>query len=229
MPDYTSNLPSGAAVDAALAKAATAIQPNTPVQLGGVLGYIQVGADGTLTLVGTATVYDDITPGIAAARTSGPGVTLNLVEMTLDFVVTANLDDYGVLPFQLSHRVVAGSPIAPHIHWEQAQANVPNWLIQYRWQRNGGLKTTAWTNYKCNTPVFPYVGATLNQITHGAPVAAPTGYGISDIIQMRVIRDSANASGLFAGADPYTATAAVTSFDPHVEMDTLGSAMEYTK
>lgn len=207
----------------------TALQPNAPAQLGGAANYLEILADGTLRLVGAATVWDDIAQGIAAARSTGPGVSFNAVEVSMDFLVTANLDDYAVLPFQLKHQVKAGSAIYPHVHWEQAQANTPNWLMQYRWQRNGQPKTTAWTNYKCNTPAFTYTSGTLDQISYGAAVPAPEGYGISDIIQLRLLRDSANASGLFAGADPYTATVAATSFDPHVEIDSLGSASEYVK
>ncbi len=223
------NYANAAAVAAALDKAGTALQPNAPAQLGGAANYLEILADGTIRLVGDATVWDDITPGIAAARTSGPGVSVNLDEMTLDFVTTANLSDYAVLPFQLLHKVKAGSAVYPHVHWWQAQDHTPNWLMQYRWQRNGQAKTTAWTNYKCNTNAFTYVSGTLNQLSYGAAIAAPADYGISDILQIRLLRDSANASTLFAGADPYTATVAATSFDPHVEIDSLGSASEYVK
>lgn len=206
----------------------TALQPNAPAQLGGAAHYLNILADGTLRLVGDATYWDDLIGGIAAAVTSGPGVSLSSVEHSLDFVANANGSDYAWLAFQLEHRWKAGSPIFPHVHFEQAEAAVPNWLIQYRWQRQGQAKTT-WQNYKCNTPAFAYTSGTLNQICYGAGIAAPTGYSISDIIQVRLIRDSANSTTLFAGADPYTATARVTAFDIHIECDGLGSASEYVK
>lgn len=199
------------------------------LRLGGADNYAEFAADGTLRLVGTATTYDDLVGGIAAAVTSGPGVSLNNAEQTLDFVASANLSDYAWLAFQLEHRWKAGSVIYPHLHWEQAAAQSPNWLIQYRWQRQGQEKTTAWSNYKANTPAFTWTTATLDQISYGAGIAAPTGYGISDILQVRLLRDSANASGLFTGADAYAATARVTSFDIHIECDALGSATEYVK
>lgn len=258
IPVHSSPLANGEAVDAALGKAETALQaadvgtaaaedigafatatqggkadsalqPNAPAKLGGAESYLEVLADGTLRLVGAATVWDDIAQGIAAARSTGPGVSFNAVEQSMDFTASANLEDYAVLPFQLKHQVKAGSEIYPHVHWEQAQNQTPNWLMQYRWQRNGQAKTTAWTNYKCNVNAFTYVSGTLDQLSYGPPVPAPEGYGISDIIQVRLLRDSANASGLFTGADAYTATVAVTSFDPHVEIDSIGSATEYVK
>ena len=54
-------------------KADTALQPNAPAQIGGAANYLEILADGTLRLVGGATVFDDITQGIAAARSTGPG------------------------------------------------------------------------------------------------------------------------------------------------------------
>lgn len=219
----------GVQVATALNLADTALQPNAPAQIGGAAAYLEILADGTLRLVGAATVWDDIAQGITAARSTGPGVSFNAVEQSMDYLTTANLDDYAVLPFQLKHQVKAGSSIYLHVHWWQAQANIPNWLMQYRWQRNGQLKTPAWTNYKSNTNAFTYVSGTLDQLSYGAAIPAPEDYGISDIVQVRLLRDSANASGLFAGADPYTATVGAMSFDPHVEIDSIGSASEYTK
>ncbi len=130
-------------------KADTAIQPNTPARFGGLIDYFEVLEDGTIRLIGNATVWDDVTPGIAAVKTSGPGVSFNTTEITLEFVTNAALNDFAYYPVQLPHRVKAGSSIFPHVHWEQASANVPNFMFQYRWQRNGNAKSTDWTNYKC--------------------------------------------------------------------------------
>lgn len=258
VPVYESTYANGAAVDAALdkaesavqpadlgtaaaqdvgyfatatqgSKADTALQPDTPVRLGSATNYTNIAADGTLTLGGTATYWDDLIGGIASAVTSGPGVTLSQTELTLDFVAAANTSDYAWFNFQLEHRWKAGSSIFPHVHWHQTQANVPNWLVQYRWQRQGQTKTTAWSNYKCNTSAFTYTSGTLNQICYGTGIAAPVDYGISDILQLRLVRDSTNTSTLFAGADPNNATQSVSAFDVHIECDALGSATEYTK
>ena len=128
----------------------------------------------------------------------------------------------------MTHKWMAGTDISPHIHFEQANNNVPNFLFYYRWQKNGGAKTTAWSPLKCNTPVFTYVSGTLNQIANGVAISAPVGYGISDILQFRLCRDTTNASGLF-GADPYTGTVSVTAADIHLRLDTIGSRTEYNK
>lgn len=210
-------------------KADTALQPNAPARLGGVSNYLEILNDGTPRLVGGATVWDDLSQGIAAAQSSGPGVSLNLAEQTMDFVASANLSDFAILSFQLAHRVKLGSAIYLHLHWIQASNATPNWLMQFRWQRNGQAATTAWTSLKCNTNAFAYTSGTLCQISYGEAITPPAGYAMSDIIQVRLLRDSTNASGLFAGADAYSGTAGVTSFDPHAEMDAWGSASEFVK
>jgi hypothetical protein len=80
-----------------------------------------------------------------------------------------------------------------------------------------------------NANAFTYVSGTLNQISGFPEVVAPSGYGISDIVQCRVIRDYTNQSTLFTGTDPYIGSAEATSFDLHFIADTLGSRTEYTK
>jgi len=197
-------------------------------KFGGVSDYTEFEADGTLKMVGLATVYDDLTGDITRTKTVGTRVTVNDAENSVDYTNAATTTDYLYLNYQMSHKWMAGTAIYPHIHFEQANNNTPNFLFYYRWQKNGGAKTTAWTPLKCNTAVFTYVSGTLNQIADGVSIAAPVGYGISDILQFRLCRDTTNASGLF-GADPYTGTVSVTSVDCHLQHDTLGSRSEYTK
>ena len=72
------------------------------------------------------------------------------------------------------------------------RANVPNWLLQYRWQTQGAAKTTAWTSAKYSTHAATYTSGTINQITKWAAIAPPTGAGLSDIVQFRILRDTAN-------------------------------------
>ena len=185
--------------------------------------------NGTLHLVGDATVFDDLTSDITRAKTVGTRVTFNDTENTMDFTSSALVTDYIVMTYQMSHKWKLGSVIYPHIHWEQALNTTPNWLIQYRWQKQGGTKTTAWNNYKMTVNTFPYTSGTINQISHDGGITAPVGASLSDIIEIRVIRDSNNSTGLFPGTNTYTGTASVTGVDIHYEIDTLGSNTEYTK
>jgi hypothetical protein len=192
--------------------------------------YSQFELDGTLKFNGTACVFVDLLGDTTSLQQTGTGVARNTAENTVEFITAANLSDYLYANYQVNHFWKPGSVVFPHIHFEQANNNMPNFLIRYRWQINGGTKTTAWTDYKCNTPVFTYVSGTLNQIAKGAAgITPPVGYSISDNIEIRAFRDNANTSTLFTGADPYTGTVGLTSIDIHVEIDTVGSRGEYTK
>lgn len=185
--------------------------------------------DGTLVMEGAATVHDDMLAAITAVAVQGTGVTQNSTEQTIDFATNANLADYAWTSYQLSHRWMLNSVIKPHIHWEQANNNLPNFLVQYRWQPVIGQKVTSWTDYACNTPAATYIDGTLNNICHGAGITPPVGANISDILQIRVLRDNANTSGVFVGADSYAGTVRVTSMDVHIQIDTIGSRNEFTK
>lgn len=197
--------------------------------MGGLTSRSRFEADGTYVMDVDASVYDDMTADMVRAKATGSRVTINDTENTADFLSTALTTDYIPLSFQFSHARKNGAQVFPHIHYEQTSAQIPNWMLQYRWQLNGGTKTTSWTNLKCNTNVFTYTSGVLNQIANGAAITPPANDNISDVLQIRVIRDTNNTSGLFAGADPLGSTASVTATDVHYEKDTIGSRSEYAK
>ena len=73
------------------------------------------------------------------------------------------------------------------------------------------------------------MSGTLDQITDFTAIT-PTGDGISDILQVRLLRDTANTLGMSAGADPLTGDVHVVNLDAHIECDTpTGSESEYIK
>lgn len=198
-------------------------------KFGNASGQTTLEADWTVKFEWTSTVFDDLLWDVTRTKTVGTRATLNDVENTVDFTTSATLTDYVFLNYQLSHKWKIGSVISPHIHWEQASNTTPNWLFQYRWQMNWQPKTTGWTNYIAITNAFTYVSGTLNQISHWAGITPPVGASLSDVIEIRIIRDSANATGLFPWANLYPWTASITSADIHYEIDTVGSRTEFTK
>lgn len=202
----------------------------TSVKIGDATNNVEFEADGTIKFNGTATVFDDVTYDAIALQQTGAGISINNTEGTVDYLTSANQADYMFVNSQMPHARKNGAVIYPHIHFFQAENNIPNFALQYRWQLNGGAKTTAWTAIKCNTPVFTYVSGTLNQIVKPATgITPPANDNISDIVQFRIIRDTTNALGLTYGADPYTTTVRVLQFDVHIEKDNIGSDTEYSK
>ena len=204
------------------------------VKFGDVTGgdYSEFEADGSLHMVGAATIFDDEKDSIIGLKFDSPAssIIINLAEGTLTFDNRCSVSDYVYTGVQLTHKWLNGSSIGPHIHWFQVSSATPNWVIQYRWQKQGGLKTTTWTSLGWNSNAFTYVSGTLNQITSFPAISPPTGYGqVSDIIQVRILRDISNSLGLFAGAETGPVDQDVLSFDVHIECDTLGSREQYVK
>ena len=199
------------------------------LSIGSASHYVEFESDGTLHNIGDASYWLDELGDVSNLQKVGVGIEYNPAEGCVDFLKTANTADYLYTNLQINHDWKAGTSLHPHIHWWQTTANVPNWVILYRWQRQGEPKTTAWTPFLLGSNAFTYTSGILDQITSFADIAAPSGYHqVSDIIQVRLIRDSA---GTYYGnvVDPVNATQSVVSFDIHKECDTLGSRSEYQK
>ena len=194
--------------------------------------YTEFEDDGTLAMHGDATVYRDEFGSLLASKLESPAshIVQDSTEGVLEFKTTCVYGtDWVLANFQFNHDREDGSVVSPHLHWFQSNAAIPNWLIQYRWQVNGQAKTVAWTNKKYTTHAFSYSAGTLTQITAFGTISPPAGAGISSILQVKLIRDTTNASALFSGADPLAASAFALFCDVHKRVDMVGSRSEYTK
>ena len=213
------------------------IRVNTPIRnaFGSVLAgnYTQFEGDGTMRALGLATCYrDELQSLISTTLTSPSGdFVLNAAECSITAKTSARYpSDYLSTNLQINHDWSPGTAIFPHLHWWQTTANTPNWLIEYRWQKQGSTKTTAWTPIKWSSNAFVWAAGTLNQITIFSSIAAPAGYGqVSDIVQFKIYRDYTDVSGLFLAGDPVNASQDLVNFDTHIQVDTLGSRQEYIK
>lgn len=206
-----------------------------PSVFGNITGgnYTAFEGDGTMVAVGDATCWRDELQSLIGQRLEAPGsdIVQNNAEGTLTFKTSATVTDYVVMNVQLNHDRKLGESVEVHVHWFQAQAAVPNFMIQWRWQANGAAKDTTWVSQIRTTSAFAYPGAgTIVQITEFGTIPVPAGGdGISDIIQIRLIRDANNASTLFTGADPVLTDVDAINLDCHIIVDTLGSRQEYAK
>jgi hypothetical protein len=198
--------------------------------IGALPNYTMWDTTGHQTMGGEARPWRDELTDALNIRSTGVGVATNNTENTVEFVAAAlSANDYIYMNVQLNHDKDLASLIYPHIHFFQGSNAVPNFLVQYRWQKNLGEKVTSWTSLKCNTLAAAYSGTTKNNIAHSVGIAPPTGSTLSDIVQFRISRDTANVTGLFAGADPYTGTVGILAVDIHFQINSLGSTDEYTK
>jgi hypothetical protein len=193
--------------------------------------YADFEADGTLVFYGDSTAFrDEFGPLIGQNFTSpASDIVTDAAEGTIVFKDSCALADYVSMPVQINHDAKAMSDVYPHLHWWQTSANLPNWLIQYRWQQNGAAKVTTWTSVKYVSHAFTYVSGTLNQITAFGALSPPANTGVSVVLQLRLLRDTKNASTLFTGNDPLSGNVSAMFFDTHIEVDMLGSHGQYTK
>lgn len=192
--------------------------------------YTTWDSTGHQTMVGNARPWRDELTDALNIRSTGPGVSVNNTESTVEFIDTSQMgNDYCYLNIQLNHDKDLTASIYPHIHFFQAANAAPNFILQYRWQSNNSDKVTSWTDIVCNNLAFSYTGGTLNQIAYSAAITPPSGASLSDIVQFRICRDTDNDSGLFAGNDPYTGTVGFMAFDVHFMINSLGSTDELAK
>jgi hypothetical protein len=210
-------------------------------RIGGDSHYTQFDATGHATMIGDARPWRDELGDALGLQKNGVGITLNLDESTVDFDynstynVTASLADFLYKNVQLNHDKDLTATLYPHLHWFQSKNYIPNLLFEYRWQKNNGIKVTAWTKLKCVNLAFAYTpGTTLHQISYSAGIAVPPGTTLSDIVQFRIYRDTSNASGEFIGITcPYNtggnASVPILSFDCHFQINSHGSTDELSK
>ncbi len=129
---------------------------------------------------------------------------------------------------QMPHAKKFGSIAAPHLHWVQSSASIPNWLLAYRFYNNGAV-IPSWSLAAYTSHAFTYTSGSIMQITGFPHIPAPANENVSAVLDLRLFRDSANASTLFAGADPLAAVGVAKEFDLHIALDSLGSGREYDK
>jgi hypothetical protein len=181
-------------------------------------------------MTGNGCPWRDEFGSLVGAQKKGARITNDLDEGTVKFTDACQIaDDWVLINTQLNHDFDMTTAISPHLHWFQASANVPNWLIEYRWQKQGSAKTTAWTKVKYSGHKATYTAGTINQITEFTDISVPVGVAMSDIVQVRLQRDTDNDSGEFGGADPLVGDAIAVFFDIHIKINSHGSQQEYVK
>jgi hypothetical protein len=200
-----------------------------PFSFGSNPNITSIGIDGHQTMGGAGRPWRDELTDAVNIKQNGSDIAADTAEGVVNFSATGNLSDYLYLNIQLNHDKDLSSQIFPHIHFFQAYNVAPNFLLQYRWQRNGQAKVTSWTSVKCNALAYTYTSGTISQIASSVGIFPPSGSGLSDIVQFRFIRDNANTSAKFTGVDTYTGAVGVMSIDIHFMINSIGSNDEYVK
>ena len=134
--------------------------------------------------------------------------------------------------YQIEHRVRLDGVAHPHIHWIQSSADVPNWWMRWRFWQNGKV-VGSWTTSAKGTQLFTYTSGTIMQLTTFDEIDFTDAVGgalsVSDFLDIEFTRDTDNSSGMFTGNDPLSGNALLRAFDPHIQINGMGSRTEYEK
>lgn len=182
------------------------------------------------------TYFDDLQYSLVGQKMESPSshITYSTNRTLVNFLKTCDWnDDWLTMVIQMSHRWKTGSVVYPHLHWIQTAAAMPNMLIGWVWQVNGAATTTeTFTSIIHSANAYTWSSGTLNQITKFGSITPPAGAGLSDLLLVKIWRDVANESTLFAGAEvdlDVQDDVYAYSFDIHFELDQAGSDTEYVK
>jgi hypothetical protein len=214
-------------------------------RIGDGTNYTQIAENGHMTLVGTATVWEDLRiepvvragagniPAFEVWRTDSEGLSMGVFLYSFTDVAQAQEKEIHWTA-QMPH-AWAGTAIYIHVHWMGAVDDTtaaPRWGLEYTWADIGTVFATTSTVY---TDGNNYTGggtdanvtAFKHYISGFAAITPSTSQdGISSVIIGRLFRNSSSA------LDTYNATGAkcgLLYIDIHYEINSLGSNTEYTK
>jgi hypothetical protein len=176
-------------------------------------------------------LWDDaFYPAVGAQLFSPAGrLDFNYDEIGAEYAANARYPEEPlVIAAQLTHKWKPASNLRPHLHWIQSQADVPNWLMGYRVWENGAAKP-AFTLQKYSSNSFTYSAGDIMQITSFPEIDMSSVTSVSCFIDIKIYRDSANTSTLFAGADPVLTAVILKEYDHHLILNSNGSRQEFIK
>lgn len=209
------------------------------IQVGDVSGgnYTDISTTGTVSLHGSATVWEDlrVEPTIKTTGVNDPTFTKwfdngagsrGVFLWNFTDVATANEKEV-YFSVQLPHSW-KGTTIYPHVHWIPSVAGTsqrPVFGLEYNWANIGEVFGN--TNIVYTTGLSPD-DTNLIQYKHyisrfDGIVPSTTQNDISSILSCRLFRRSGDVS------DTYTGTCGILYIDFHYEIDTLGSETENAK
>ena len=193
--------------------------------------YISISlTDGTLTLVGEATVWDDIRVAGSNTRVGATAPTLAAFGPSGSLKVMhfeSGHNDEVHFEIQMPHRWKEGTNIYPHVHWTPISTATGNvvWELEYTWiSINGtfgapGNMASAATAAGGTAWVHKMTGLSEG----GNNYIDGTGKTISSMLVCRLHRNGNS------GSDTLAADVAFLEFDIHYEVDSMGSKTYSTK
>ena len=181
--------------------------------------YTEFESDGSMLMVGNATVFDDLVVPLTSSKV-GVNSKPDFDETNIGYLFPQNdTSEILYMIVQLPHRWKEGSDVFPHVHYQRTSAGKPTFKIDYSWFSVGDATSAPGTTLTLDTEVVTYSSGSIHQINKSASGISGTGKTISSILLIKLYRDDNTVTG-----DVLT-----YQFDIHFEIDRLGSRQEYTK
>lgn len=209
------------------------------ILLGDVAGgnYTEFENDGTLELIGDATVWEDFRVPVTA--TVGGGSSQPDSGKLIDdgsgsqgvFIKWFDPVSEEELYFtaQIPHDWKTGTDFLPHVHWVPKTNGGADkkacWGLEYTWIDRGEIAGNTTIVYSNSTRQGDSVLlANRHYVTEFASISG-TDHTISSMLVCRVFRDATGAGGV----DDYSSDAGLLEIDFHYEIDMIGSRETWEK
>jgi len=190
-----------------------------PIQFGGENDYSEFEQDGTLTMVGDATVWNDLVmPLTSGKRGSNDRPDFDYTNIGYLFPQNDTAEALYLIA-QFPHSYKVGSAIYPHIHYKRTVAGKPTFKIVYAWTSIGEEVPVFSAPLSLDHEVVDYVSGSIHQVNNSTDPIDGTGQGLSSIMLIKLYRDDNDVAG----------DVLAYQFDVHFEIDTIGSREEFTK
>ena len=130
-----------------------------------------------------------------------------------------DVTEIAYLQDHLPHAMRIGSPLRPHVHFNQTSGDTPVFKMDFRIFPIGGDPTGSFDTYTASTFGATYVSGTLFQVATFPEIPGDITFGLTPWVDIKLYRDDDVVSG-----DVVT-----KKFDLHYQKDSFGSSREYQK
>ena len=145
------------------------------------------------------------------------------------YLFSATSEEEVYFAVQIPHNYKYGTDLKPHVHWSPvanggAGENV-SWGLEYSLQEIGATFPNTTIIYGDTSVPDETLVADRHYLTELTAIDGSAIDSVSAMLVCRLFRDATGAGG----TDDYSSDVALLEFDLHYEIDSLGSAEEYTK
>lgn len=174
----------------------------------------------------TQTMWDDMRAPATAVKGAGTPPSDDSTNGLLLFSGSATNSVF--ITLQIPHTWYEGSTLVPHVHWQKTDTSSGNvlWQLEYKWAPINEVMDAAFTALQASTTVAgtPDTDTADKHLITSFGDLSGEGRQISDMLIMKLSRLGGDASDTYNNQN-----ARFLEFDIHYQVNSTGSAMQFTK